>query len=249
VQVDVVNLPDAPEVGRAHLDFFDRAYFDTKRWRSTRRYQTLIGTPTAAAPVATARCRLVVAGPSSHSTGSFTRFAGPAGLSTTPPDGQRLDVVTFFNRHPFTARFDGHTVTVEHDRDLLSREAAELRALWARVYGPEVLENESTRGAVLYLAKYFTPHPPGEPHFFVKPWTFLCTPPGWSTLLEGCHGPGYDVLRGVVWTDRFFATPAVFKLHGERGVVRVDAGTPLLRAIPLPRALDAARPELLSLWP
>jgi class 3 adenylate cyclase len=49
----------------------------------------------------------------------------------------------------------------------------------------------------------------------VKPWAFTQTPAGWSSLLDGLHGDGYDVMRGVVSTDRFFATPAVFRVHRE----------------------------------
>ncbi len=99
-------------------------------------------------------------------------------------------------------------------------------------------------GAALYLTKYFTPHPPGEPHFFVKPWTFTQTPAGWSSLLDGIHGDGYDVMRGVVSTDTFFATPAVFRVHREGAPVHVPEGRPLLRVIPVPRRLLASEYRL-----
>jgi hypothetical protein len=89
----------------------------------------------------------------------------------------------------------------------------------------------------LYLTKYFTPHPPGEPHFFVKPWALTATPPGWSSLIEGVHGDGYDVLRGVISTDSFHATPAVFRIHREGARVNVAEDAPLLRVIPIPRSL------------
>jgi hypothetical protein len=92
-------------------------------------------------------------------------------------------------------------------------------------------------GSELYLTKYFTPHPPGEPHFFVKPWALTATPPGWSSLVEGMHGDGYDVMRGIVSTDVFHATPAVFRVHREGTRFQVAEGAPLLRVIPLPRAL------------
>lgn len=92
-------------------------------------------------------------------------------------------------------------------------------------------------GSELYLTKYFTPHPPGEPHFFVKPWALTATPPGWSCLVEGIHGDGYDVLRGIVSTDVFHATPAVFRVHREGAWIAVPEGAPLLRVIPVPRSL------------
>ena len=58
------------------------------------------------------------------------------------------------------------------------------------------------------------------------------------------HGDGYDVMRGVVSTDTFFATPAVFRVHREGVPIRVPEGAPLLRVIPVPRSLLAAEFKL-----
>jgi hypothetical protein len=63
------------------------------------------------------------------------------------------------------------------------------------------------------------------------------TPPGWSCLLEGVHGDGFDVLRGVVATDVFHAMPAVFQVHRAGLPIRVGSGEPLLRVMPIPRRL------------
>ena len=90
---------------------------------------------------------------------------------------------------------------------------------------------------MLYFTKYFTPLPPGETHFFVKPWAFMQTPPGWSCLLEGVHGDGFDVLRGVVATDVFHAMPAVFQVYRAGEPIRVRFGEPLLQVMPIPRRL------------
>ena len=52
--------------------------------------------------------------------------------------------------------------------------------------------------------------------------------------MEGGRGAGWNVMRGVVWTDRFHATPAVFSLlPGQR--VDVGAGAPLLEVVATPR--------------
>ena len=74
----------------------------------------------------------------------------------------------------------------------------------------------------------------GSSHFFVKPWAFTETPRGWSSVLDGIRGEGYDVMRGVVWTDRFHATPAVFDVAPMR-VVKVASGVPLLEVFAIPR--------------
>ena len=112
--------------------------------------------------------------------------------------------------------------------------------MWERWLGTDP---DRHPGALLYLTKYFTPHPPGEPNFFVKPASLLETSPGVSTLLDGVCGAGYDVLRGVVRTDGFHATPAVFQVAPGRSIA-VARGTPLVEMFPIPRDLidaDVAR--------
>ena len=71
----------------------------------------------------------------------------------------------------------------------------------------------------------------------MKPWAFTETPRGWSSVLDGIRGEGYDVMRGVVWTDRFHATPAVFDVVPMR-VVKVPLGAPLLEVFAIPRNID-----------
>lgn len=59
----------------------------------------------------------------------------------------------------------------------------------------------------------------------------------WSSIIEGVRGPGSDVMRGVVWTDRFHATPAVFSPQAGPHVW-IAAGAPLLDdVVPFPRSL------------
>ena len=122
-----------------------------------------------------------------------------------------------------------------------------IRAIWRAALGDAVVDG--AKGALLYLTKYVSQHPPGEPHFFVKPFALTQTPPGWSCLLEGLDGDGsddepYDVWRGVVRTDAFHATPAVFHLWRQGVAFVVPEGRPLLRAIPLPRSLQTPRIDI-----
>ena len=95
-------------------------------------------------------------------------------------------------------------------------------------------------GALLYLTKYLTPHPPGEPHFFVKPPSLLVSSPGTSILIDGHHGAAYDIMRGVVRSDTFHATPAVFQLYRPGETIRVAKGAPLADLFVYPRTLDDA---------
>ena len=163
------------------------------------------------------------------------RFAGVAGPTAVPPAGEPVRSVVFSNLVPFEARYDGHTLAVDPSRAALDEGARAVERAFTEALGPAFVAE--ARGALWYLTKYFTPHPPGEPHFFVKPWAFTRTPPGWSSLLEGRHGDGWDVLRGVVATDAFFATPAVFRVQRLGDPIRVGAGEPLLQVLPIPRRL------------
>jgi hypothetical protein len=227
VRFSVNTLAEKPELGEAHAAFFDATYFQAKKTGVTRRYRKLVADlPDAAAPACVAE--LVTAGP--------TRAQVNAGNGS----------VEVCNEIPFSARFDGHTLDLDFPSSALKEAASAIEKEWVGVFGADFVERN--RGALLYLQKYFTQHPPGEPHFFVKPFAFVRTPPGWSCLLEGIHGNGYDVLRGVVHTDVFHATPAVFQLHGSDRDVKVDLGAPLVRVFPIPRTL--MNPRLVHIaWP
>jgi hypothetical protein len=228
-------LVHEPAVAKAHVEFYDADYFAAKKNEPTRKYRKIISRKPPHPVDGPPRCQVVLAGPASHTVVTARRFACASGPVTAPPAGGSLPSIVFANLVPFEARFDGHTLAVEPDRDALDRGAQAVEETWALAFGREFVFEH--RRALWYLTKYFTPHPPGEPHFFVKPWSFTRTPPGWSSLLEGAHGEGWDVMRGVVWTDLFFATPAVFRVQRLGEPIRVAAGEPLLHVLPIPRRL------------
>lgn len=226
-QIDEVPLSQAPEIGAAHAAFYDASYFDAKHHAVTGKYRKMRPPGQTSPGNGPARCRLITVGPPAHT------IAGP------------VPCVVFANHVPFEATYDGYAVTVEPDQSALRAGARAVERTFAEALGPTFLGANSR--AMLYFTKYFTHHPPGEPHFFVKPWAFLQTPPGWSSLLEGVHGDGFDVLRGVVATDVFHAMPAVFQVHRAGQPVRVGIGEPLLRVMPIPRQLLEAGFRLASL--
>jgi hypothetical protein len=214
------TLDDVPLAGQAHCSFYDADYFVTKkRGAATRKYRRLFAHETSP-PADEIRATIV--------------DAGPRSVEVAAANG-KPDRLTIANAISFTATFDGLNVTVTPDPDELAAYARDVRAAWERWLGPDPSRHP---GALLYLTKYFTPHPPGEPNFFVKPASLLATSPGVSTLLDGVCGVGYDVLRGVVHTDGFHATPAVFQLAP--GSVVVPSGTPLVEMFPIPRELIRA---------
>ncbi len=228
--IEDTPLAEAKEVGEAHVAFYDAAYFASKKGEPTRKYRKMKTPNPRWDPEAPARSRVIAAGPSAHVITREARIVGQPGLTSMGPPR-----VVFSNLVPFEATYDGYSLVVTPDRRALDAGARAVEAMFGSVFGPGFVEGH--RGALWYLTKYVTPHPPGEPHFFVKPWAFVATPPGVSSLIEGVHGEGFDVLRGVVSTDVFHATPAVFHVFQTGDPIRVGAGEPLVSVIPVPRAL------------
>ena len=226
------ELEAMPEIGRRHLDFYDAAYFEQKkRGEVTRKYRRSIAVDRESDVEGDGETVIVTASPGSFDIERSVYLASPDGISRGDAP---VDTVSFANEIAFTARWDGARVTIEWDRSALDARASAIQSRWRALY-PDVRGREG-EGALLYLTRYFTPHPAGEPHFFTKPASFVVTPKGWSSMVEGVPGERYDVLRGVVRTDSFHAAPAVFAL-GAPCEIKVSAGRPLVRAMPTPRSM------------
>ena len=225
-----VRERSCPDVLERHLAFYEQAYFEAKKQGAiTKRYRRLVD-GSAVPAGATMDTDVVRIGPAPGGVEAFADCLladGPA--PAVPERFGRAKRYRFDALIDFEVSWDGHRVAVDYDRERLRRLASEVGA----AFGPEA--ERTHRGAILYMTKYFTPHPPGEPHFFLKPWALTRTSVGCSSVLDGHHGPGFDVMRGVVHTDQFHATPAVFTLRAPR--VDVAAGQPLLRVTPVPRTL------------
>lgn len=227
------GLSEAKEIGEAHTNFYDASYFEEKKQKSVRRYRQRVRDE---AREASDEClaTIVNAGLSEKELAKTLTLEALPGSAQAPA----VQYALFHNQLDFSVLYDGLNVSIHYSTEELASQEKTLRALWASVYEASFLQEK--KGALWYLTKYFTQHPPGEPHFFVKPWAFFVTPPGWSCVLEGIHGEGYDVLRGVVSTDWFYAAPAVFLLRALNTRVSIPKGTPLLRLFALPRWLLSA---------
>ncbi len=201
---------------RTHAAFYDRGYFDAKaQGEVTRKYR-----------------RMVTRSQKGDDASEDKRAARIAtfGADILPRDESGAIVA----RAPFDfeATFDGASVTIEADpRERRAYAEAVERSITPLL---EKIDHKHP-GAQLYFSKYFTPHPHGEPHFFVKPPALLATPPGWSTLVEGRMFSASEVMRGVVHTDRFFAVPQVFHLFLPFATERIRRGDELARLHLVPR--------------
>jgi hypothetical protein len=220
----ILALGDAPAIGAAHLAFYDADYFAEKREGPTKKYRRLIAAPASTTP--TDGLAALGFGPTTLTLEPCRRAHAASGAH----DGSPLVQLVFRNPIDFSVRYDGLRVHIDADTERLARAAAAIESEWSAVFGAARISEH--RGALWYLTKYFTPHVSGEPHFFVKPWALCATPPGVSLLVDGCAGDGYDVLRGVIRSDRFGAAPAVFGLWGSGATVEVPAGRALTRMLP-----------------
>ncbi len=225
---------ESRDLARAHAAFYGARYFATKKGEVTRKYRRVVTRASVDTEATSLRATVAhLAGPPPEIV-RVDRVLGPRTTVPRGAEGPLLEAVRFVHAVPLRAQYDGNTLDVAPDRTVLADGGRVIRAELSRLAGPDWIG--AHEGAVLYLTKYVTPHPHGEPHFFVKPWSFVRTPEGFSSLVEGVSGEGYELLRGVVWTDRFHATPAVFQLTSTKPI-RIRTGAPMLEVIPLPRAL------------
>lgn len=243
VHITRCTLAEASDVAASHVGFYDAEYFATKkRGQVARSYRDDVmrasraadraGTPNPAGAV---EMRLVDGGPSLVEAAAPARFHRASGPLAAPA-GTAPDRLVVRNAVPFTATYDGYTVAIDHDRAALDRYAANVRETWRRWL--DASGTAAHDGALLYLTKYFTPHPPGEPHFFVKPCALVATSAGSSTVIDGRPGSGFDVMRGVIRSDRFHAAPAVFQLWRPGETITVPRATVLAELLAFPRDLD-----------
>jgi hypothetical protein len=230
-RIERTTIAEARDLAAAHARFYDERYFATKRaGHVARTYRSLVrGLPRG--PHADPR----------EADGPCTIRLAEAGAASLLPGGPSRgapDRLVFRNAVPLSARFDGQRVEIELEARALRELAGAVRAAWQPVAAE--LGGALHEGAVLYFSRYVTPHPAGEPHLFVKPPALVGTEPGTSLLVEGVYGAGWDVLRGVVASDVFHATPAVFHLWSTDQTVSIPAGEPLLEAFAVPRVLVGA---------
>lgn len=230
---------DVEALGHAHTKFFDEKYFaQKKRGSTTKNYRHMVDRGPEPTLTDAQQSGMAVLGPECIERETHKVFLTPHGTTSQAPGDQAggdIEELVFRNAVPLVCSFDGHHTHVDPDESALDGFAKQTRAAWTDVFGAEYIER--CRGAMWYFTKYVTPHQPGEPYFFVKPPTLVTTPAEYSTLIEGIHGHGYSILRGVVATDVFHALPAVFRIDRPLTRIEIPAGTPLARFIPFPRHL------------
>jgi hypothetical protein len=221
-------LASAPDVGASVLRFYDASYFAEKRIRATGRYRKLhAGLSSEAAP--RADCQLVYAGSRVHRVTSRWRCLGPDGWGIwSGSKGQVLEQAIVRSECLLEANWDGHTISNVRAHTIASRRR--FTRLWRRLYGPEVED------ALAYFRDHLLRAPLDEPYFVVQPWIFVATPPGWTSILDGFHGAIYDGMRGVIATDVYSTVSMAYRLN-RPGRVRIAKAAPLLRILPVPRAV------------
>ena len=230
VDFDVCSIQDERSVGDELIRFYSKAYTDKHAGGIAGDYRRLVAGEVNDRWDHRGRCRLVFAGPDEHTIESFERFATAAGVTGVDPSGRRLMFAVVRNVGRLTGRFDGVTV-----RDI-SFDGADIiaaaRKQWLGLYGAQGSDIFEALAAYANLVG----GPSIEPRMVIKPWAFVRTPPGWSSVLDGIHLDCADGLRAVQSTDSYhwinkvqeFVTPGMFAIaHAEA----------LERVLPVPRGL------------
>lgn len=220
---------------REHASFFDQDYFESKKRAPTRKYaKRAKGEPQEAGR-----------GGDTHvvrmTTPQLVAESRPVVGATGAQVGE-TGVLVLRAAMRLRATWDGHTLAMDAD----DGERAAYADAVSRGYRA-ILPDEAHAGARLYFAKYATPHQAGEPFFFVKPPELVVSPPGVSSWLVGTLGDGWETLSGLVDTDWFHATPAVFRVHRLGGPVTIGKGAPLFTAYGV-RRVDADAPMSVTAW-
>lgn len=229
------QLADNLGVGQEFCDFFSDEYFEEKKGAATSRYRKLASKSPAPADIGPCVAEVTGVGPSAISFNGYHRFASAEGV--VEKSDLALPYVEVRSIVSASARFDGDMFTGDPKCSFPPRALQTMRDKWTQWYGP--------RGgsALDFLSSYFVGPKRGEPYFLVQPWTFLETPAGWSTVVDGVHADGYDGLRGVVATDVLRSFNMAYRIL-KPGLVRIERDQPLLRAMPVPRHLLRSQVEI-----
>lgn len=169
----------------------------------------------------------------------LSRFATPDGLAPKGSDGCGLECVMVKNIARISGTFDGQSFTDSTVR-VPRRALLQLSQIYRDHYGEEACQN-----ALEFLSGYFYCHNRDEPLFLIQPWTFMTTPAGWVSLVDGCHGESYDGMRGVIASDQFRGISMAYRLYGPCRIA-IRAGAPLMRVLPVPRHMLKATFDLFS---
>lgn len=227
---DVRPIEDRPDVGDAVIRFYSSAYLDKRKAGGiSGDYRRMVAHEMTDQWDSVRRPELVFAGPDVHAIESFHRFATAAGVTDIAPTGCDVRFVVVRNLARLSGCFDGIAV-----RDLAFEGAAimaEARAQWIALFGEA--------GARLFdgLTVYANSLDPPriEPQLLIHTLAFVRTPPGWSSVLDSLHIQAAEGLRGVQSTDTFYGLGTLLQFVQSMPFT-IEAGAPLLRVLPVPRA-------------
>lgn len=206
--VSIATEAEAASLLRAHVGFFDDAYFEGKRGKPTLKYRDVARSRERAESTTP---RLVVA----HVGGAPPVLARGADGVVAIVVAADVDVRLAFHGERVEPTMDPRGIA-ERGRRIEAR----ARALLGGAQLPE--------GALRYFTTYITPHAPGDPHVFLKPAVLAGGAAGAALVVDGPDAVGLEGFRGVTEADWFHALPAVGEMTSSRALVR--AGKQVLRA-------------------
>ncbi len=227
VQIDSMSLREAQELGQRFLDFHDEDYLKKRHTSEAGKYvrhKVPQGQPTS-----DTRCVFATAWPRSHIKAKpFSRYFSNRGVAKMSRRGPPVQAAQLRSAVDYDCEFDGRLFP----KQVLSsapRDLERYRGLWRDLYGEP--------GARFAARNHFFQAAAEEEAQFnaISP-ALMATPRGWSTIVDGCRlGPTWG-MRGVIDTDWYPGIATVFRFDGP-GAVHISSRTPLMLAVPVPRAL------------
>jgi hypothetical protein len=227
-RMTVEPLTAGAEELRRFVDFYSEEHLKAKLKKPTGRYLQW-QRDHRIKPADRCEARLLHVGPNVHRVKEFQRFITMRGFSRSAATPGTLQYAMVHNTANVRWTFQGQTTTtmkVDHGRYKRA-----LERLWTEAFG------ETNQLALEFWLHYIGHSNWDEPLMVHAPLLLLTTSPGWSTLTDGVHAaPQYDGMRGLIDTDWYPALGMVYRLYGP-GSVHLHYRAPLLRAIPVPRAI------------
>jgi hypothetical protein len=219
------TLSESPEVGDQFNAYFDRSYWDKNR--KPARYRELVKGERMQGPPEAA-CKLVYGGPDLFDIGPLAPVASATQIEPTKARS-KTSAATLRSITSVNGTCDGHLIMCK--RGPLKKRIAAFHEQWGELYGKEAVDTLPS------LSSFLFPSPQGRRELLLRPWVFVVTPEGWSTVIDGEQlPPRVEGLRGVMSTDKHFSPPLVFRIQ-ENGPFAIPRGAALAKLIPIPRQL------------
>lgn len=237
MKFDLLPLREAPQVGQAFVNFHNETYEAEKLVKPTGHYirHKVSNQPESSLM----RTTVANSWPKKHvSVKRLARFATPRGLNRSAPSASAIESAVVLSTFELKADFDGRLFS-DFALSAEPKANARYRALWPELYGEAGIVTDRQ-------FEFCYESPPDERGFNTISPAMCMTPEGWVSIVDGFRFGSAWGLRGVIETNWYPGLTTLYRFDGP-AKLHLRSGLPLLRVIPVPRALLAAQMKKLTL--